>query len=223
MTTVVELEVPADRLGLAQTFDRVPTFEFQIGGLIGDVAPLVRVTGPDRRTIEDTLESDSSVVVVASVASECSESEHEQWLFRLDFGERLKLFQQIVSANEGAILAARGRDGTWSVQLLYHDRKSVSTCHELFGQYDFGVEVTRINDPTDLEQERTPLTKTQYETIAAAHELGYFDVPRRITLEELAAELDVSHQALSERLRRCQSALVSAELASRLTPIEIDP
>ncbi|SDQ63033.1 helix-turn-helix domain-containing protein [Natronobacterium texcoconense] len=223
MTTVVELEVPADRLGLAETFDRVSEFEFRIGGLIGDVPPLVRVTGPDRRTVERALETDPSVEVVASVASQREEPDHEQWLFRLDFRETVKLFQQIISENDGAILAARGRDGTWSIQLLYHDRESASSCHQLFEQYEFGVEVTRISDPEDLEQERTPLTKTQYETIATAHELGYFDVPRRITLEELAAELDVSHQALSERLRRSHAALISAELSARLTPIGIDP
>ena len=71
--------------------------------------------------------------------------------------------------------------------------------------------------------ERSPLTKTQYETVVTAYELGYFDVPRKVTLKELAAELDVSHQALSERLRRSHAALVDAELSNRLAPTEIDP
>ncbi|SFC35329.1 HTH DNA binding domain-containing protein [Halobiforma haloterrestris] len=282
MTTVVELEIPADRLGFARTFDRVSTFEFRIGGLIGDSAPLVRVAGPDRHTLDDALEADPSVEVIASVADRAnvggqdpdgnvaasdaesdsaksnanatvdattsganvgtaaasrtpgergqaapsnaeSGSDRGQWLYRLDFRDGLKLFQQIVAENDGAILAAHGRDGRWSLQLLYHDRESVSASHDLFGQYDFRVEVTRISTPEDLERERTALTDTQYETIVTAHELGYFDVPRRITLEELAAELDVSHQALSERLRRSHAALISAELSERLSPAGIDP
>ncbi|EMA41139.1 helix-turn-helix domain-containing protein [Halobiforma nitratireducens] len=290
MTTVVELEAPAARLGFARTFDRVSTFEFRIGGLVGGSAPLVRLTGPDRRTVDRALETDPSVDVIANVgdgpagvagASTDSRSpsttpgragvpnreadggsptagrpndrrsngggngneptgggsasptvadgnvdvdaaQQRQWLYRLAFHDGFKLFQQIVRENDGAILAAKGRDDRWSLQLLYHDRESVSQSHGLFEQYEFEVEVTRINSPENLDREQSPLTDTQYETVVAAHELGYFDVPREITLEELAAELDVSHQALSERLRRSHAALISAELSDRLSPVGID-
>ncbi|MXV61269.1 helix-turn-helix domain-containing protein [Natronorubrum sp. JWXQ-INN-674] len=231
MTTVVELEIPADRLGAARTFDRVPTFECEIGGMIGDSPPLVWASGPDRATVHAALEADQSVNVIASLTDsrqEYYESENgtdgsERWLFQLEFGDGIKLFQQIVAEHGGAILAARGADGTWSVKLLFHDRGSLSECYALFEQYDFNVEVTRLSGIDDFASARTPLTQTQYETICKAHELGYFDVPRKITLKELAAELDVSHQALSERLRRCHAALVSAELTDRMTPTAIDP
>jgi predicted DNA binding protein len=33
-------------------------------------------------------------------------------------------------------------------------------------------------------------------------EEGYFDVPCRVTMADLAAEFDISNQAASERLRR---------------------
>ena len=64
MTTVVELEIPAPRLGFARTFDRVSTFEFQIGGLVGGSAPLVWTNGPDHETIAQALEADPSVDVI---------------------------------------------------------------------------------------------------------------------------------------------------------------
>lgn len=230
MTTVVELEIPADRLGAARTFDRVPTFECQIGGMIGDSPPLVWVSGPDRRTVHEALEADPSVDVIASltdgersVRNGDGANVRDRWLFRLEFGDTLKLFEQIVAENGGAILAAWGQDGTWSVKLLFHDREALSECYALFEQYDYGVEVTRLTGMDDFESVQTPLTQTQYETICKAHELGYFDIPRQITLKELAAELDVSHQALSERLRRCHAALVSAELTDGMQPTPIDP
>ncbi|RQG91316.1 helix-turn-helix domain-containing protein [Natrarchaeobius halalkaliphilus] len=229
MTTVVELEIPADRLGFAQTFDRVPTFEFQVAGMIGDAPPLVRASGSDSRTVENALEGDPSVDVIASLTDSerpdptREDGTRDQWLFRLEFGDGVKLFQEIVTENDGAILTARGRDTTWSVQLLFHEHETVSACHELFEHYEYQVNVTRVAGFDDLDRARTPLTDTQYETICAAHELGYFDVPREITLQELAAELDISHQALSERLRRSHAALISAELSEGLTTSEIDP
>ncbi|MGQ3413225.1 helix-turn-helix domain-containing protein [Natrinema sp. LN54] len=232
MTTVVELGIPADRLGFARTFDRAPTFEFQVGGMIGGSPPLVWTSGSDRDTVYRALEADPSVDVIASVADDSGESSadngtdisrSDRWLFRLEFGDGVKLFEEIVTENDGAILTARGHEGQWAVKLLFHDRDSVSACHELLEQYEFGADVTRISGVDDLESARTPLTETQYETIHKAHELGYFDVPRGVTLKELAAELDVSHQALSERLRRSHAALVSAELSDRTAPMEIDP
>ncbi|APX96230.1 helix-turn-helix domain-containing protein [Natronorubrum daqingense] len=230
MTTVVELEIPADRLGAAQTFDRVPTFECQIGGMIGDSPPLVWVSGPNRRRVRDALEADPSLTVIASLTgsnqhTETSDGleEREQWLFRLEFGDELKVFEQIVAENAGAILTACGQNGTWSVKLLFHDRGALSECYALFEQYEYAVEVTRLTGIDDFESARTPLTQTQYETICTAYDLGYFDIPREITLKELASELDVSHQALSERLRRCHAALVSAELTDGMQPTPIDP
>ncbi|WP_137291731.1 helix-turn-helix domain-containing protein [Natronorubrum halophilum] len=229
MTTVVELEIPADRLGAARTFDRVPTFECQIGGMIGDSPPLVWVSGPNRETVHEALTQDPSVDVIASLTGSnrgggtAETDDQERWLFRLEFGDGIKLFQQIVTENDGAILAACGKNGTWAVKLLFHDRGALSECYALFEQYDFNVEVTRLTGLDDFSSAQTPLTQTQYETICKAHELGYFDIPRQITLKELAAELDVSHQALSERLRRCHSALVSAELTDRMQPTAIDP
>ena len=226
MTTVVELEVPAERLGFAETFDRVPSFEFQVSGLVGEASPLLEVAGADQSPLEVALEADPSVDVIARLsANSGSETgdERSTWLFRLSFDDGFKLFERIVLENDGAILSARGRDGNWRVQLLFHERESVSTCHERFRRYEYDVDVTRIRGIDDLERAGTPLTETQYETIWTAHELGYFDVPRKITLEELAAELDVSHQALSERLRRSHDALISSELADGLGPTKIDP
>jgi predicted DNA binding protein len=230
MTTVVDLDIPADRLGLDSTFDRVQGLEFHVGGMIGDFPPLVWVAGPDQRTVQQALEADPSVEIVAELTDD-SRTEHDldrewerdHWLYRLAFGTRVKLFQQIVSENDGAILEASGRADNWSIQLLFHDRVAVSECHDVFGQYDFQAEVTRVAGMSDLPSTRTPLTEIQYETICKAHELGYFDVPRDITLKELAAELDISHQALSERLRRSHAALVSAQLSNDIAPPKIDP
>jgi len=218
MTTVVELDVPADRLGLSRTFERVPSFEFKLGAIVGDGAPLVRVSGTDRPTIETALEADPSVELLAMLTAESA----PYWLCRLEFDGGFSLFERIVVENEGAILAAHGRDDTWSLQLLFHDRESVSTSHDLFDQHEFDVHVTRVTGIDDLERGRIPLTETQYETIVTAHDLGYFDVPRAVTLAELASELGVSHQALSERLRRSQAALISAELSDGFVP-RIDP
>ncbi len=50
-------------------------------------------------------------------------------------------------------------------------------------------------------------------SLIKAKEMGYYDVPRGISLSELADELGVSHQALSERLRRGHGRLIDRTLS----------
>ena len=48
------------------------------------------------------------------------------------------------------------------------------------------------------------LTDQQHEVLAAAYRSGYFEVPRKITTEQLARRLGVSKSSLSEHLRKAQ-------------------
>jgi predicted DNA binding protein len=61
-------------------------------------------------------------------------------------------------------------------------------------------------EPSD----RFGLTDEQYEAMAC--ETGSVDVPRATDLDELAAELDISHQAFSERLRWGTEMLIEEAL-----------
>ncbi|MFC4988113.1 helix-turn-helix domain-containing protein [Saliphagus infecundisoli] len=59
------------------------------------------------------------------------------------------------------------------------------------------------------------LTTGQEEALTMALARGYCDIPRTVDMEELADELGVSHQALSERLRRAHGTLVGNALERR--------
>lgn len=54
------------------------------------------------------------------------------------------------------------------------------------------------------------LTEQQQETLQLAVERGYFEVPRKTTCEELAAELGVSTSAVSTQLRRIQAVVLTS-------------
>lgn len=58
------------------------------------------------------------------------------------------------------------------------------------------------------------LTDRQREVLRTAFDAGYFDVPRGTSLEELAADLDVSDQALSALLRRGLANVLRETLGS---------
>ena len=58
-----------------------------------------------------------------------------------------------------------------------------------------------------------PLTDRQREVVTEALERGYYDWPRKITNEQLAAELEISRATLHEHLRKAERTLLSSALA----------
>ncbi|MEA5389123.1 helix-turn-helix domain-containing protein [Haloarculaceae archaeon H-GB11] len=60
------------------------------------------------------------------------------------------------------------------------------------------------------------MTETQREALVLAYERGYFDSPRKVSLEEVAEELGITQQSLSSRLRRGHRRLIGATLAGSL-------
>lgn len=77
---------------------------------------------------------------------------------------------------------------------------------------EIDVESTGAYDP-DAPAGVEQMTDRQYEALVAAHELGYYETPRTVSFEEVAAELDCAPSTANELLRRAEAALVSSVLS----------
>lgn len=77
--------------------------------------------------------------------------------------------------------------------------------------HEIDIEIVRIS-PTAAGEDTGRLTEPQFEALVTAYEMGYFDESQRVTQDEIAAELDISRSAVSERLRRAQEHLVEEQL-----------
>lgn len=88
-------------------------------------------------------------------------------------------------------------------RLRFPDRKSLSAFQPRVEAR--GVDVTLRGVYSDTEAapgDEYGLSAKQREALLTAAELGYYDVPRRASLADVADELGISPQAVSERLRR---------------------
>ena len=54
---------------------------------------------------------------------------------------------------------------------------------------------------------RNELSPEQLNVLRTAHRMGYFDVPRRASADDIATELDIAQSTLSERLRHAEKRL----------------
>jgi len=59
------------------------------------------------------------------------------------------------------------------------------------------------------------ITETQWEAAKLAVEMGYYDVPRRVSLGDLASELGISKSAVSQRLSNLERAIITNLVAQK--------
>lgn len=206
MGTIAELEIPAEEFALGATLREIPELEVEIERLVahyhGRLMPFAWLTAPDFDAVENAIVEDPTVESCELV----SQVNGDQ-LYRMEWVDAIEMVIHILLEEEGTILQATGQTDGWHVRVLFPDRESLSATYDFATDHDLSFTVVRIYELDTRRQGRFGLTDDQQRTLAAATKLGYFDVPREITQAELADELGVSHQALSERLRRAQKTL----------------
>ena len=95
-----------------------------------------------------------------------------------------------------------------SVQDWTHLKNVADLIEERYSTFELSgtTEVEGIGYPLGSEQLHFTfhgkLTKAQIRTLRVAYRLGFFEVPREATAQEVADQLGVSQSALSEKLRR---------------------
>lgn len=215
MTTVAELALSTEDVALSETFSRLPDLEIRIKSVVTNgslqTMPLVWIAGEPKAEIEGALTDDSSVDTFDRLIED---TEAGELLYRIEYTTAIGDMRAAMFSNEGTILDAQCSASNWTLRLLFPERNLLSEAADELEEQGIRVDVKRVVEAgrnTDLEV-ATALTDSQEEAINAAYEHGFYDVPRRISLEELAAELDISHQALSERLRRANKVLASEQL-----------
>lgn len=211
MSVIVELNVPADAFELGQILD----IEGETGVVLETMVPLgeqsvpfFRLTESVRDTFEKQVRSHSSVRDVHAVNQHNGEV-----LYALDWVVRSDSFFEAILSNQGSIMDAKGDLQSWSFQLRFESHGNLSGFQQSCNSSDMKIEVERLYNPT--KPDAGPwygLTTPQRETLARAVDGGYYSIPRQMSTADLAAEFDISDQAVTERLRRAIISLVTNTL-----------
>lgn len=211
MVTVTQATLPADEFVLAHTLSTLPAVGLEAAGIVRSgenrELPLLWVRGVDASEFEAACEADESTEG-ATLVEEFS----EELLYRMEWAEQLDVLLGMLTNAEATILDAYAQDEEWHFRLLCPSRGKLSEIKSFCDDHEMTFDIQAIREMDGDHASQGALTAGQYEALTAAVESGYFEIPRQTDLEALAAELDVSHQALSERLRRGVKALVTDAL-----------
>lgn len=207
MTSIVNLEISGDGTGLAELFETVPSLTCEAEAAIVSNGYDLWLSGSSKAEIETGLAAASPIEEYALI-----NGNDEEWLYNVEFSPETTDLFELVLEEGGTILDASAVDGSWVLNIRVQERNDASAIYDELEDRELEPTIIRLYETNDGNRSEAGLTERQYDTLVAAANHGYFEIPREVSMQELSEELDVSHQALSERLRRAYRSLVTSEL-----------
>lgn len=208
MTVIGDFAFPGEHFVLNGTID-VPDIDIEIERLVAHIdeglTPYFRISADDLESVEQTLEEDPTVTGLERL-----ESIENERFYRAHWVSGSHGLMTVLQETEGAVLSATFHEGKWEVRLLFADRDNLT---EFFDQcrddLDFDISLIRVfNRSNPATYGEYGLTEEQRNALLIALEIGYFEVPKQGDVDDIAAELGISPQAVSQRLRRGYGNLV---------------
>jgi hypothetical protein len=201
---------------------RIESSEFLLGTVVGDsgdvrvelervvpvseqVMPYLWAATADVEGFESAVRSSPRVESLTAL-----DRVADRILYRVEWAGDVESLVYGFSVTEATILEAVGH-GRWSFRVRFPNHDQLAAFHDYCQEHDIRFELRRVYQP-DQDGDAFRLTARQREALLLAVEEGYFHVPRGTTLGEIAAQLGVSEQAVSERVRRGTDAVLSTVL-----------
>lgn len=208
MSVIADFAVPADAFVLEATLADHAEILIQVERVVAhtekSVTPYFRASGGDLDEFEASLAADPTIEDVVTL-----ETMDEERFYRANWVGNIQSIAYALDAGKTAVMEATGEDGQWEFRLLFPDHEKLSAFDAFCRERDLSFDLLRTfrpNNPGTFGQ--YAVTDDQREAIVLAFEKGYFEVPREVSSEDLAAELDISGQAVSARLRRGLTSLL---------------
>jgi predicted DNA binding protein len=205
--TIAEADFP---LGQAlRTVEGVTVSLDRIVPLEGTHMPYVWVHGGDLGGFEEQVRTDRFVKDFAKLDQVGSKA-----LYRIEWTETEHGLLNGIQETQAAIMEAEGTD-KWGFRLRFLNHQRLTTFHDYCLDNDLEIELGRVFTPSEpgSSREMYDLTPAQREALAMAVDRGYFSSPREVSLSELATELSISKQAVSQRIRRANEKVLRGNLS----------
>jgi len=211
MTVIAHLRIPADSFELGRILDLGAGAVVELEHMVplGERAvPLFSVEEDVRDDFEATVQNHPSVERITEVSRHDNER-----MYSFDWNVERDVFFQGVIRFDAQLLSATGRTDTWEFELRFATHDALSAFKQYCTNAHIQVEVGQIYNPTRPDSGMWyGLTAPQREALMRAVRGGYYAIPRQMSTQDLAEELDISDQAVTERLRRAIVALVENTL-----------
>jgi predicted DNA binding protein len=156
--------------------------------------------------LERTLAADHTVKRAERV------SQYQEWpVYRVEFNPEALLLGSVVTEQDGFALDAQQHDGGWIERWQLPDRQALQAVWQYAEEHSFTFDIMKVSQVSNTgDVGMFGLTDKQRTTLVAAYDNGYFTEPSETTLSEIAADLDISTNAASGRLKRGMKNIIES-------------
>ena len=199
---------------LLEALESTPEMMVQIETLhtdsVGDSKVMFWAWGDDFQTFERSMDDDSIIREY-----DCLTEFNDQRLYSIipsEEGEEVFTYR-IMAEHDIVSLYETGNYEGLTIRARFPDREALTAYRDFCQEKGLTFQIQNLY-PEEQHvadgESRDPhgLTPPQREVLQTSLEQGYFAIPRQVTLDEIADELDVSVQAVSTRLRRALRKLL---------------
>jgi len=212
MSVFGEFRVSPRALVLSGTFETEPTTVVDIDQDVAsnkeDLCSYFAVSGVANTPFESAARADASVDSLRKV-----HDSEAGGIYRAEWADGIERLVHEYTRDGASILNARGDVSGWLLRMRFDAHTQISTFTTALRDRGFSFELLRLHEMTYTKVgSRFGLTAKQQEALVTAWEMGFFNLPREVSMADVAKELGISAQSFSDRLRRAQYTLIADAL-----------
>ncbi|MFC7007247.1 helix-turn-helix domain-containing protein [Halalkalicoccus salilacus] len=211
MSIIAEFGVPSDEFALYETLVAVPEMIVEIERVVAHesdrIMPLFWTRGDNHADFEDAAADDPSVEDITKL-----DETDDAVLYRAEWVENVETVAYAYTETGATITEATGQNDRWNLQMRFDDEASLSTFRECLDENGYQFDLNALYREHQPMTESHEVTAPQRDALLCALDAGFYNVPRDTTMDDVAADLGISQQALSKRLRRGYRNLIESSL-----------
>lgn len=212
MSVFAEFRVPAGAFVFTRAFEAEPEMVVEIERVVATdeeyLTPYFWVSGISPEAFEAAVEDDNSVSNLRKL-----DQSDIMTIYRADWREHVEALVYAYTHIGASILEAKGIAKEWILRMRFDDRENIDGFTEYLRGNDLSFELRRIHEISHPRPgEQFGLTPKQTEALVTAWEMGYFDLPRVHSQDDIADALGITGSSLSDRFRRGLHTLVGNTL-----------
>lgn len=209
MSVIAEFTVPADSIALSETMEETPEVIIDIERVVAHnedrVMPYFWIRGGDYAEFETAVKDDPTTQNVTKL-----DEYEEGTLYRAEWTQNIESLVYAYLEIGATIVEATGRADKWELRMRFDDDQLVADFQAYCRENDISFELNRLYHPSEpMEGGQYGLSPKQRTALITALELGYFDIPRTVSMEDIAGEIGISQQSLSKLLRRAHRNMIT--------------
>lgn len=209
MSVVLEFTIDAEEFRLGTVLGGVPGMTYELERIVPTdetAMPFVWATGTDHEQFSSRVRSSPHVETLHDL-----DRIGTKGLYRIEWSDSPTELVPGIATTGGSILEGRG-NSNWLFRIRFSNHDELSAFHTYTLEEGIPIEIERTYPLSDQQQSDGPygLTEEQERALQLAVERGYFATPSDVSLAELADELDITRQALSNRIRRANEKVLQA-------------